>query len=77
MSFPSGNCLLAAAALLSCDICPAGPQERVPESNDDVPIVANVFDEQPPQIADEVLAYSPLNSPANPRTIALVLNKRI
>lgn len=40
-------------------------------------VVANVFDEQPPQIADEVLTYSPLNSPANPRTIALVLNKRI
>ncbi|MBL8270971.1 TonB-dependent receptor plug domain-containing protein [Steroidobacter sp.] len=40
-------------------------------------VVANVFDQQPPQIADEVLTYSPLNSPANPRTIALILNKRI
>lgn len=40
-------------------------------------VVANVFDRQPPRIDDEVLTYSPLNSPANPRTIALVLNKRI
>ena len=40
-------------------------------------VVSNVFDSQPPRIDDEVLTYSPVNSPAYPRTVALVLNKRI
>jgi hypothetical protein len=40
-------------------------------------VVSNVFDREPPRIEDEVLTYSPLNTPANPRTVALVLNKRI
>lgn len=40
-------------------------------------VISNVFDREPPRIDDEVLTYSPLNTPANPRTVALVLNKRI
>jgi iron complex outermembrane receptor protein len=40
-------------------------------------VIANVFDEQPPRIADEVLEYSALNTPANPRTVALILTKKL
>ncbi|MFC4308120.1 TonB-dependent receptor plug domain-containing protein [Steroidobacter flavus] len=40
-------------------------------------VVSNVFDREPPRVEDEVLTYSPLNTPANPRTVALVLNKKI
>jgi len=40
-------------------------------------VVANLFDRQPPQIAGEVLAFDPYNIPPNPRTVALILTKRL
>lgn len=40
-------------------------------------IVANVFNQQPPRVMDSVVGYDPYNSPPSPRTIGVVLRKRI
>ena len=40
-------------------------------------VAANLFDRRPPHIVDGVLGYDPYNNPPNPRTIGIVLTKRI
>lgn len=40
-------------------------------------VVANLFDRQPSRVADGVVGYDPYNNPPNPRTIAVVLTKRL
>jgi len=40
-------------------------------------VVANLFDTRPPRIADSVLGFDPYNTPPNPRSIGLVMTKRL
>ena len=39
-------------------------------------VVANAFNQRPPQIVDGVLGFDPYNNPPNPRTFGLTLTKR-
>ncbi|MCW2336042.1 hypothetical protein M2337_000275 [Sphingobium sp. B2D3A] len=39
-------------------------------------LIANLFNNRPPNIADSVLGYDPYNNSPNPRTIGLVLTKQ-
>lgn len=40
-------------------------------------VAANVFDQRPPTIRNGYLGFDPYNNPPNPRTISIVLTKRI